>query len=387
MKKVTVLGSTGSIGVSALDVIEKNPGRFRVAALAAGKNIKLLHSQIERFRPKIVSVSDLQSAAELRRQIKSGTRTKIVAGPEGLQEIASFAGADIVLSAISGAAGLLPTLAAIEAGKDIALANKETMVIAGGIVTEKAGEKGVSILPVDSEHSAVFQCLQGQQHRNIKKIILTASGGPFLNYKKSELKKVTVSEALRHPRWKMGKKITIDSASMMNKGLEVIEAKWLFDLAMEQIDILIHPQSVVHSMVEFVDGSLLAQMGIPDMRTPIAYALTYPERIKNDLPLLDLAKTKNLEFLQPDVKKFTCIRLAYEAGTCGGTMPAVLNASNEVTVEAFLDKKIKFVDLPEIIDKVLSGHKVVKKPALEELLQADKWARMQAKEIIERGTY
>jgi len=387
MKKVTVLGSTGSIGVSALDVIEKNPGRFRVAALAAGKNIKLLHSQIERFRPKIVSVSDLQSAAELRRQIKSGTGTKIVSGPEGLQEVASFAGADIVLSAISGAAGLLPTLAAIEAGKDIALANKETMVIAGGIVTEKAGEKGVSILPVDSEHSAVFQCLQGQQHRNIKKIILTASGGPFLNYKKSELKKVTVSEALRHPRWKMGKKITIDSASMMNKGLEVIEAKWLFDLEMEQIDILIHPQSVVHSMVEFVDGSLLAQMGIPDMRTPIAYALTYPERIKNDLPLLDLAKTKNLEFLQPDVKKFTCIRLAYEAGTCGGTMPAVLNAANEVTVEAFLDEKIKFVDLPEIIDKVLSGHKVVKKPALEELLQADKWARMQAKEIIERGTY
>ncbi len=387
MKKITVLGSTGSIGVSALDVIEKNPGRFRVAALAAGKNIKLLHGQIDKFRPKIVSVSDLQSAAELRRQIKPGTRTKIVAGPEGLQEVASFAGADIVLSAISGAAGLLPTLAAIEAGKDIALANKETMVIAGDIVTEKAREKGVSILPVDSEHSAVFQCLQGQQHGNIKKIILTASGGPFLNYKKSELKKVTVSEALRHPRWKMGKKITIDSASMMNKGLEVIEAKWLFDLAMEQIDILIHPQSVVHSMVEFVDGSLLAQMGIPDMRTPIAYALTYPERIKNDLPLLDLAKTKNLEFLQPDVKKFTCIRLAYEAGTCGGTMPAVLNASNEVTVEAFLDKKIKFVDLPEIIDKVLSGHKVVKKPALEELLQADKWARMQAKEIIERGTY
>ena len=387
MKKVTVLGSTGSIGVSALDVIEKNPGRFRVAALAAGKNIKLLHGQIEKFRPEIVSVGDLQNAAELRRQIHPGTRTKIVAGPEGLQEVAAFAGADIVLSAISGAAGLLPTLAAIEAGKDIALANKETMVIAGGIVTEKAREKGVSILPVDSEHSAVFQCLQGQKHKNIKKIILTASGGPFLNYKKSELKKVAVSEALRHPRWKMGKKITIDSASMMNKGLEVIEAKWLFDLEMEQIDILIHPQSVVHSMVEFVDGSLLAQMGIPDMRTPIAYALTYPERIKNGLPLLDLAKTKNLEFLQPDMKKFPCIRLAYEAGTCGGTMPAVLNAANEVAVEAFLNEKIKFVDLPEIIDKVLSGHKVVKKPALEELLQADKWARMQAKEIIERGTY
>ncbi|NTW07085.1 MAG: 1-deoxy-D-xylulose-5-phosphate reductoisomerase [Syntrophaceae bacterium] len=387
MKKVTVLGSTGSIGVSALDVIEKNPGRFRVVALAAGKNIKLLYKQIERFRPKIVSVSDVQSAAELRNRLTPKIRTKIVASQEGLQEVASFTDADIVISAISGAAGLLPTLAAIDAGKHIALANKETMVMAGDIVTEKAKEKGVNILPVDSEHSAIFQCLQGQKHENIKKIILTASGGPFLNYKRSELKKVTISQALQHPRWKMGKKITIDSASMMNKGLEVIEAKWLFDLEMKQIDILIHPQSVVHSMVEFVDGSLLAQMGIPDMRTPIAYALTCPQRIINGLPLLDLVKTRNLEFLKPDIKKFPCIRLAYEAGTCGGTLPAVLNAANEIAVEAFLEKKIKFVDLPEIIDKVLSRHKTVKKPALEEILQADKWARMQAKEIIERGTY
>ncbi len=387
MKKVTVLGSTGSIGVSALDVIEKNPGRFRVVALAAGKNIKLLQKQIEKFRPKIVSVTDVSSAVKLRKELTSQIRTKIVASQEGLLEVASFAGADIVLSAISGAAGLLPTLAAIDAGKDVALANKETMVMAGGIVNEKAKEKRVNILPVDSEHSAVFQCLQGQKQKNIKKIILTASGGPFLNYKKSELKKATLSQALQHPRWKMGKKITIDSASMMNKGLEVIEAKWLFDLDMEQIDILIHPQSVVHSLVEFVDGSLLAQMGIPDMRTPIAYALTYPERIKNSLPLLDLAKTRNLVFHKPDVKKFPCIRLAYEAGRCGGTMPAVLNAANEIAVEAFLAKKIKFVDLPEIIDKVLSTHKTVKKPALEEILQADKWARMQTKEIIERGAY
>ncbi|MEN6373666.1 MAG: 1-deoxy-D-xylulose-5-phosphate reductoisomerase [Smithella sp.] len=385
MKKITVLGSTGSIGVSALDVAGENPGYFRIVALAAGKNIKLLHKQIERFRPEIVSVSDVASADELRRRLAPEIGTKVVAGREGLAEVASWKSADIVLSAISGAAGLLPTLAAIDAGKDIALANKETMVMAGNIVTEKAKEKEINILPVDSEHSAIFQCLQGQIHNDIKKVILTASGGPFFRYKTSELKKVTVSQALQHPRWKMGKKITIDSASMMNKGLEVIEAKWLFDLEMDQIDILIHPQSVVHSMVEFVDGSLLAQMGIPDMRTPIAYALNYPERIKNTLSPLDLVKIKNLEFHQPDLKKFPCIRLAYEAGACGGTMPAVLNAANEMVVDAFLQMKIKFVDLPVIIDKVLNMHAVVKKPALEEILQADEWARVQTKEIIERA--
>jgi 1-deoxy-D-xylulose-5-phosphate reductoisomerase len=388
MKKITVLGSTGSIGVSTLDVIEKNPGCFQVVALAAGKNIKLLQKQIEKFRPEIVSVSDAQGANDLRDQLlPSKIKTRIVAHQEGLKEVASFANADIVLSAISGAAGLIPTLAAIDARKDIALANKETMVMAGDIVTKKAKEKGVNILPVDSEHSAIFQCLQGQKHNNINKIILTASGGPFLNYKTSELKKVTVSQALKHPKWKMGKKITVDSASMMNKGLEVIEAKWLFDVEMGKIEILIHPQSVVHSMVEFVDGSLLAQMGIPDMRTPIAYALTYPERIKSDLPLLDLVKTKNLEFQKPDMKKFPCLHLAYEAGICGGTMPTVLNAANEIAVGAFLEMKIKFVDLPGIIDNILNKHKAVKKPSLEEILQADEWARVQTKEIIERVIY
>lgn len=387
MKKITVLGSTGSIGVSALDVVEKNPGRFRVVALAAGKNIKLLQKQIETFRPQKVSVSDDQSAGELRNLLPSKIRTKIFARTEGLLEVASFAGSDIVISAISGAAGLLPTLAAIDAGKDIALANKETMVMAGDIVTKKAKEKEVSILPVDSEHSAIFQCLQGQEYKNINKIILTASGGPFFNYKTSELKKVTVGQALKHPNWKMGKKITVDSASMMNKGLEVIEAKWLFALEMDKIEILIHPQSVVHSMVEFVDGSVLAQLGIPDMRTPIAYALTYPERIKNDLPHLDLIKTGNLEFHKPDIKRFPCLRLAYEAGICGGTMPAVLNAANEIAVGAFLGERIKFVDLPGIIDKVLSKHNAVKKPLLEDILQADVWARVRTKELIERIKY
>jgi 1-deoxy-D-xylulose-5-phosphate reductoisomerase len=384
MKKITVLGSTGSIGVSALDVIEKNPGRFRVVALAAGKNIKLLQKQIERFRPQIVSVSDDQSAAELREKLSAKTKTRIVTRQEGLKEVASFANADIVVSAISGAAGLIPTLAAIEAGKDVALANKETMVMAGDVVTKKAQEKGVKILPVDSEHSAIFQCLQGQKHDNINKILLTASGGPFYNYKTSDLKKVTLSQALKHPNWKMGKKITVDSASMMNKGLEVIEAKWLFDLEMNEIEVIIHPQSIVHSMVEFIDGSLLAQMGIPDMRTPIAYALTYPERIKTALPLLDLVKTRKMEFYKPDMKKFPCLHLAYEAGICGGTMPAVLNAANEIAVGAFLREEIKFVDLPGIIDKVLHKHRAVKNPSLEDILQADVWARVQSKELIER---
>lgn len=384
MKNITVLGSTGSIGVSALDVIEKNPGRFRVVGLAAGKNIQLLQKQIEKFRPQIVAVNDVQSASRLRKQIPASTKIRIVHQSEGVKEVGSFAGADIVLSAISGAAGLIPTLAAIDAGKDIALANKETMVMAGDIVTKKAKEKGVQIIPVDSEHSAIFQCLQGQKQENVKKIILTASGGPFLNYKIRELKKVTLRQALQHPRWKMGRKITVDSASMMNKGLEVIEAKWLFNLDMSKIDVLIHPQSIVHSMVEFVDGSLLAQMGIPDMRTPIAYALTYPERININLPILDLVKTRNLEFYKPDTRKFPCLRLAYEAGVCGGTMPAVLNAANEIAVQAFLKEIINFVDFPGIIDKVLRTHNSIKDPSLEDILQADEWARAQTKELIER---
>ena len=384
MKNVTVLGSTGSIGVSALDVIEKNPGRFHVVALAAGKNIRLLQKQIERFRPQIVAVSDTQSVRELRNCLSQKARIKIVADKEGLNEVASFANADIVISAISGAAGLIPTLTAIEAGKDIALANKETMVMAGDIVTKKARRKRVNILPVDSEHSAIFQCLQGQNREGINKIILTASGGPFLNYKLSQLKRVTLSQTLKHPNWKMGKKITVDSASMMNKGLEVIEAKWLFNLDISKIAVLIHPQSILHSMVEFVDGSILAQMGIPDMRTPIAYALTYPERINNCLPSLDLVKIRNLEFQKPDTKKFPCLRLAYEAGICGGTMPAVLNAANEIAVGAFLRETIKFVDLPEIIAKVLNKHKTVKEPSLEDILQADEWARIKTKELIGR---
>jgi 1-deoxy-D-xylulose-5-phosphate reductoisomerase len=386
MKKITILGSTGSIGLSTLDVIKKNPGRFQVVALAAGQNVKLLKKQIEVFKPKIVSVSTKENALKLRQELTLNKKIKILYDKEGLNEIASFPATDIVVSAISGAAGLLPTLAAIDAGKDIALANKETMVMAGEIVNRRAKLKNVKIIPVDSEHSAIFQCLQGEKIRYLKRIILTASGGPFLNYNINELKKVKLSQALKHPRWKMGKKITIDSATLMNKGLEVIEAKWLFNLDIRKIDVLIHPQSIVHSMIELIDGSVLAQMGIPDMRIPIAYALTYPERINNDIESLNLLKTEKLEFLKPDIIKFPCLRLACEAGLCGGTAPAVLNAANEIAVAAFLAREIKFVDLPRIIDKVLTAHICTIDPSLEAILNADSWARIKTKEILERIT-
>jgi 1-deoxy-D-xylulose-5-phosphate reductoisomerase len=384
MKKITVLGSTGSIGISSLDVINNNPDRFQIVALAAGKNIKLLKRQIEKFHPQIVAVSKNEDAHKLRDSLDNNNKVKIVAENEGMREVASIHAADIVISAISGAAGLSPTLAAINAGKDIALANKETMVMAGNVVTARALKKRISILPVDSEHSAIFQCLQGQKRDNLDKIILTASGGPFLKYTKSQLVKVRLKDALQHPNWKMGEKITIDSASMMNKGLEVIEARWLFNLAINKIEVLVHPQSIIHSMVKFVDGSVLAQMGIPDMRIPIAYALSYPQRLSNDLPILDLVKTGNLEFQKPDMNKFPCLKLAYEAGICGGTMPAVLNAANEVAVDAFIRGMIKFVDLHKIIDMVLNLHKSVKDPSLKEILKADEWARIEAKKEIER---
>jgi 1-deoxy-D-xylulose-5-phosphate reductoisomerase len=384
MKKVTILGSTGSIGLSALDVIEKNQQRFQVVALAAGKNISLLKRQIEKFQPKLVAVSSKEKAHKLRETLTAKTKVKIFYDEEGLKEIASFPSADIVVSAISGSAGLMPTLAAIEAGKDIALANKETMVMAGEIVTKRAKKKGVKIIPVDSEHSAIFQCLEGRKRENLRRIILTASGGPFFNFTRNELKKVNLSQALQHPNWKMGKKITVDSASLMNKGLEVIEAKWLFNLDISDIDVLIHPQSIVHSLVEFIDGAFLAQIGIPDMKIPIAYALTYPERIINDLPSLDLVKIGKLEFLNPDIKKFSCLGLAYEAGLCGGTAPVVLNAADEVAVSAFIEKKIRFIDLPKIIEKILVLHDSINNPSLDDILQADLWARRETKEIIER---
>lgn len=384
MKKITILGSTGSIGLSALDVIEKNSQRFQVKALTAGKNIKLLKKQIEKFKPEVVAVSNKETALKLRDSLTNKNKVKVFYDEEGLKEVASFSSADMVISAIAGSAGLVPTLAAIEAGKNIALANKETMVMAGEIVTGRAKKKRVKIIPVDSEHSAIFQCLEGQNRGNLRRIILTASGGPFLNLTTKELKNVTLSQTLRHPNWKMGRKVTIDSASMMNKGLEVIEAKWFFNLDISYIDVLIHPQSIVHSIVEFTDGAFLAQMGIPDMRVPIAYALTYPERINNDLPSLNLVKTGKLEFCSADMKKFPCLRLAYAAGICGGTAPVVLNAADEIGVSAFMENKIRFIDLPKVIETVLTSHNIIDNPSLDDILQTDLWARREANKIIER---
>ncbi|MEN6509033.1 MAG: 1-deoxy-D-xylulose-5-phosphate reductoisomerase [Smithella sp.] len=384
MKNITILGSTGSIGVSTLDVIEKNPKAFKVTALAAGRNVKLLARQIAKFNPEIAAVSTREDAANLRKIMGFKKKIPILYDQKGVEEVASCLSSDIVVSAISGAAGLKPTLAAIEAGRDVALANKETLVIAGHIVTARAKQKKIKILPVDSEHSAIFQCLAGQKTENLRRILLTASGGPFYNLSRAELKKVTLEQALRHPRWKMGSKITIDSASLMNKGLEVIEAKWLFDMDIARIDVLIHPQSVVHSMIELKDGSVMAQLGIADMRIPIAYALTYPDRLSNELPVLNLAEIRSLDFLKPDMKKFPCLGLAYEAGRLGGTAPVVLNAANETAVAAFTEKNICFNDLPKVIEKVMDKHQVAKNPSLEEILGIDREARIQAGMIINK---
>ena len=384
MKKITILGSTGSIGVSTLDVIKKNPKAFTITALAAGRNVKLLAQQIVKYKPEIVAVRAREDAVKLGQILGLKKKIPILYGEKGIEEVASHPSSDIVVSAISGAAGLKPTLAAIEAGRDVALANKETMVIAGDIVTRWAKKKKIKILPVDSEHSAIFQCLAGQKTQYLRRIILTASGGPFYRLSRNELKKVTLKQALRHPRWKMGSKITIDSASLMNKGLEVIEAKWLFDVDIARIDVLIHPQSIVHSMIELCDGSVLAQMGIADMRIPIACALAYPDRLPNDLPVLNLAEIGSLEFFKPDMKKFPCLGLAYEAGHLGGTAPVVLNAANEAAVAAFTEKKICFNDLPKVIEKVMVKHQVKKNPSLDDILGTDREARIQAGMIINK---
>lgn len=383
MKNISILGSTGSIGVNTLDVIGSNPSVFKVVALSAGSNITLLKEQIEKFRPKVVSVIDDDSAYQLKEALDFPSRIKVLCGVEGYREIASVKEADMVVSAIVGAAGLLPTMEAIYAGKNIALANKETMVMAGRLVVEEAASRGVVILPVDSEHNAIFQCLAGSRRKEIKRIILTASGGPFLNVSGEELKKVKLADALKHPRWEMGKKITIDSASMMNKGLEVIEARWFFGVDIDKIDVHIHPQSVIHSMVEFIDGSVIAQLGVADMRGPISYALSYPERLlRTNSPLLDLLKVGVLELFPPDFEKFPNLRLAYLAGTKGGTMPAVLNASNEVAVEAFIAERIRFVDIPKVVRETLSLHQGKKISSIADVLAADRWARDEATKIV-----
>ncbi|MGH9853635.1 MAG: 1-deoxy-D-xylulose-5-phosphate reductoisomerase, partial [Blastocatellia bacterium] len=375
MKQIAILGSTGSIGCNTLRVISAFKGEFGVAALGAGSNVELLAEQVEEHHPRIVSVNDEESAEKLRRELKwrNVTQPKIATGVEGLSEVATCDGVEIVIGGVVGALGLLPTYRALEMGRRVALANKETLVVAGELMTRAAEKFGAELLPVDSEHNALHQCLRGQQRHELKRLILTASGGPFRNSSKEEIENATPAQALKHPTWRMGAKITIDSATLMNKGLEVIEARWLFGASADEIDIVVHPQSVVHSMIELVDGSIIAQMGVTDMRHAIQYALTYPARRESQLPPLDLTALSKLEFFPPDVEKFPCVRLAYQALRVGGTMPAVLNAANEVVVAAFLDEKIKFGDIPRLIGAVCEAHTSQPAVNLDTVLAADAW--------------
>ena len=381
MKRLAILGSTGSIGVSTLDIVGRFPDKFRVVALAAGKNLTQLIAQIKSFQPSLVSLSQEEDAKKLRQELPD-FEGDIVWGADGLHATATHADADMVMAALVGAIGLPPTLAAIRAGKDVALANKEALVVSGELMTREAVQHGVQLLPVDSEHNAIFQALHGHKQERVKRIILTASGGPFLHRPAEDFQTIRIEEALQHPTWKMGNKITIDSATLMNKGLEVIEARWLFNLPPEQVSVIVHPQSIVHSLVEYVDGSVLAQLGIPDMRVPISYILAYPDRLPlTHLPQLNLAEAARLEFVEPDYDKFPCLGLAYTALERGGTCPAALNAANEVSVASFLSGRIAFTDIADINKQVLTAHAVQPVKDLESVLEADGWARAQAKKI------
>ena len=377
MKSIALLGSTGSIGVSTLDIVRQFPDRFRVHGMVAGRNLKLLAAQIKEFRPSCVAIKREEDIGPLRKLV-GARRVHIVCGETGAVTVATAGEVDVVLAAIVGGAGLVPTLEAVKAGKEIALANKEALVMAGEIFVNAAKEKGSRLFPVDSEHSAIFQCLQGNRREDVDKIILTASGGPFLRTPLNRLGHVTVEQALKHPNWKMGQKITIDSATMMNKGLEVVEARWEFDMASDRIEVLIHPQSVIHSMVRYQDGSVIAQLGIPDMRIPIAYALAYPHRLKGRWKSLELTRQGELNFLSVEKKRFPALGLAYAALNEGGTMPAVLNAANEIAVAAFLERRIGFREIHRIIDRTMQCHTPRRVKAVEEILEVDRWAREKA---------
>ena len=385
MKRLAILGSTGSIGVSTLEIVAAHPERFEVVSLTAGNNLERLALQIRRFRPQQVAVLRPEDANRLRAQLGECSTT-ILSGIEGLIACATHDAVDMVVSAIVGAAGLMPTMAAIEAGKDIALANKETLVTAGPLVMEAVARHDVQLFPVDSEHSAIFQSLVGHRRSDVRRLILTASGGPFRDRALAELKQVTPADALAHPNWNMGRKISIDSATMMNKGLEVIEACWLFDLPAERVAVHIHPQSIIHSMVEYVDGAVIAQLGIPDMKTPIAYALSYPERLPLDQPALDLCTLATLTFQAPDLQRFPCLALAYQAFAAGGSVPAVLNAANEVAVEAFLAGTIGFLDIAATIRATLDACRPTPLQHIDDVLRADRWGRSHARRLI-AGTH
>jgi 1-deoxy-D-xylulose-5-phosphate reductoisomerase len=382
---IAILGSTGSIGCNSLRVIESlGAERFNVVALAAGRNVKVLADQIERHHPELVSVDTEESAAQLKAELmaRSVTAPRLVCGEGGLVEVATHELADCVISATVGAVGFVPTLRALEAGKRVALANKETLVMAGELMTRAAQKSGAELLPVDSEHNALHQCLRGEKRSEVRRIILTASGGPFRTRDKVTISRATVAEAMKHPTWNMGAKITIDSATLMNKGLEVIEAHWLFGFEADEIGIVVHPESVVHSMIEMVDGSVIAQMGVTDMRHAIQYALTYPERFPSELPSLDLAKLSSLHFEAPDLERFPCIALAYRALETGGTLPAAMNAANEEAVHAFIDERIALSDIPRVIEEVMDRHETAPVADLESVLQADRNSRVVAQSAI-----
>jgi 1-deoxy-D-xylulose-5-phosphate reductoisomerase len=381
VKAITLLGSTGSIGTQTLDIVTQYPEQFRIVGLAAGKNVTMLAQQIRQFLPEIVAIRDEDSLPELKAAIADlDPQPILLAGEAGVVEVARYGKAEAVVTGIVGCAGLLPTIAAIEAGKDIALANKETLIAGGPVVNPLIEKHGVKLLPADSEHSAIFQCLQGVPKGGLRRIILTASGGAFRDWPVEKLSTVKVADALKHPNWSMGRKITVDSATLMNKGLEVIEAHYLFGMDYNGIDIVIHPQSIIHSLIELQDTSVLAQLGWPDMRLPLLYALSWPERIYTDWEPLNLVKSGDLTFREPDHQKYPCMQLAYAAGRAGGSMPAVLNAANEEAVALFLDEKIEFLDIPKLIEKVCDKHQAdnCQNPSLDDIIAADKWGREEA---------
>ena len=380
MKKISLLGSTGSIGTNVLDVIERNPEKFQILGMSAGNNVDLFAKQIRKFKPRVVALFDTKKIPTLKERI-ADLDIEILSGEEGSVTVATLPEADTVVSGVMGSAGLLPAIHALKSGKNLALANKETLVIAGELVLREAKKTNSQIIPIDSEHSAIFQVLNGEKKDRIKKIILTASGGPFRTFSFDQMETVTVKDALKHPNWDMGAKITIDSSTMMNKGLEYIEAKWLFGVS-TPVEIIVHAQSIIHSMIEFVDTSIMAQLGIPDMRVPIAYALSYPDRFECDLPSLDLATMGNLTFEAPDFERFPCLRLAIDAMEIGKTMPAVLNAANEIAVQAFLEELISYKDIAELIHMVMQNHNPSPLKELQDVLIADRWAREETTKLV-----
>ena len=387
MKSVSILGSTGSIGQNTLSVIESLKENFVVSALAAGRDLDRLTEQVARFQPRLVSVADEADIPKLRERLRAAgvaSMPDFACGEEGLIAVACLESVDIVVSATVGAVGFLPTYKALSLGRRVCLANKETLVMAGELMTRAASEAGAELLPVDSEHNALHQCMRGEQTREVKRLILTASGGPFRQTPIEAMREATVEQALAHPTWQMGSKITIDSATLMNKGLEVIEAGWLFGFAADRVSVAIHPQSIVHSMIEMIDGSIIAQLGVTDMRLMIQYALTYPDRLPTDLPALGLDKLARLEFFEPDFERFPCLRLAYEAMREGGTMPAAMSAANEVAVASFLDRRISFMEIPRVIEASMRAHNTQPCSSIEAVLEADRWARQKAEAVVSR---